>query len=202
MELVERLLGEEPLARRTLAATNGAARRVVRRLLDETDVAKVPVCEASVHRPTRSRVYVASFTGPAGGQVWKSTGLTDRNQALRVARRWAAQARIQRAAAGGNVAKPRLRAGRGVPGTGGLLTQREVAIVLKLSERAVREIEHRALQKLFNHPALRQAWRQYLAGELDEDRWNLTPEEITALFKLARTEQELRILEKVTQLGA
>jgi hypothetical protein len=68
-----------------------------------------------------------------------------------------------------------------------------------LSERAVRLIERRAIQKLFTHPSLRQVWNKYLAGELDEDQWNLTQEEVNTLFRLVRTAKEWLVLRKVTQ---
>src|SRR5437016_2062856 len=97
--------------------------------------------EASVHRPTRSRVWVATFTGPEGGQVWRSTGLTDRAQALLVARQWEAEARAQRANMGLSVRKPVLRVQHSKSGGAIRLTQREVAQLLRISERSVREIE-------------------------------------------------------------
>jgi hypothetical protein len=197
MNLIERLLQTEPQAGMQSTRTSEAARRVVRFLLDESPFAEAPICEASVHRPTRSRVWVATFTGPTGGQIWRSTGLASRDQALLLAKRWESEARAQRAA--GTPVRPKLRVGRREPGTAGPLTQKEIAQLLNISERAVRLIERRAIQKLFNHPALRQVWRKYLAGELDEDLWNLTQEEINALLRLARTAQEWLLLRRVTQ---
>ena len=177
-----------------------AVRCIVRISLDESPLAKALVSEASVHRPTRSRNWVATFTASNGGRTWRTTGLTDRNQALLLAKRWEAEARAQRIAAGRTAAKPTLRTGHRAPGTGGPLTQKEVALLLKISERAVRLVERRAMQKPFNHPSLKQVWRRYLAGELDEGEWNLTPEEISALFRLARTAQEWLVLRKVTRM--
>jgi hypothetical protein len=169
-----------------------AASRIASFLLHESPLADVMVCEASVHRGKRSLVWVASFTGPAGGQIWRSTGLTNRTQALLLARRWEMTARAQRSLSG-----RRSRAyATGVEG----LSQREVAILLGISERAVRLVERRAFQKLFSHPALRRIWRQYLAGELDEHQAALTAEEIRALFKLVRNIQEWLVLQKVTRL--
>src|SRR4051794_22883281 len=69
---------------------------IVNTLLDDEPMTEVPVCEASVHLPRRGRVWVASFTGPEGGQIWRTTGMTDRDQALRLARHWEAQARAHR----------------------------------------------------------------------------------------------------------
>lgn len=183
-----------------LTGIHEAAEQIVSRLLEEGPLAEALVSEASVHRPRRSRVWVASFTGPSGGQMWRSTGLTDRNQALLVAKRWEAEARAQRVAAGRITAKPTLRVGRREPGSSGPLSQREVALLLGISERAVRLIERRAFRKLFNHPSLRHIWRQYVGGELNEHQANLSPEEVDALFKLARTPQEWHLLVKVTRL--
>jgi hypothetical protein len=177
--------------------TQGAASRIAHLLLDESPIAGVSLCEASVHRGKRSRIWVASFTGPDGGQIWRSTGLVNRAKALLLAKRWEAQARAQRSVPGLPATRPMLRS----HGTGGKeLSQREVAIFLGISERAVRLVERRAIQKLFNHPSLRRIWRQYLAGELEEHQTNLTAEEISALFKLVRNTQEWLVLEKVTRL--
>jgi hypothetical protein len=105
----------------------------------------IELLEASVRRPTRGRVYVATFTGPeAGRQVWRSTRLTGREQALAVAKEWEIQARQQRQALGAVSGKPtiRVRHKHRVSGVeSGPLTQREVALLLGLSERGVREIE-------------------------------------------------------------
>lgn len=76
------------------------------------------------------------------------------------------------------------------------LTQLETARLLGLSERAVRAIEKRALQKLARHPELRQLWTEY-GGELEEGFARLTDEEVRALFGLARTPEELRLMFKV-----
>jgi hypothetical protein len=97
---------------------------------------------------------VATFTGAAGGQVWRSTGLTDRAQALLVARRWEAQARAERATRGQRPNKPLGRIRQSAQGTTIGLTQKEVSLLLGMSERTVRAIEHRAIQKLKNHPLL------------------------------------------------
>ena len=73
-------------------------------------------------------------------------------------------------------------------------------MLLNLSVRAVREIEHRAVQKLRNDPSLREVWRKFLAGQLDEQQGTLTPQEIRALFNLAHTREEWSVLEKVLRL--
>ena len=66
----------------------GAAQQIVRTLLGEQSVTEFLLAEATVHLPKRSRIFQAVFTGPEGGQVWRSTGLTDREQALLVAKKW------------------------------------------------------------------------------------------------------------------
>jgi hypothetical protein len=156
------------------------------------------VYEASIYRPAGCRVWQATFVGPEGGQMWKSTGLTNKQQALLVARRWAAQARAQRERMAWKARKPIVRAGRA--GQGGGLSQREVALIMKLSTRAVRQIERRAIRKLAQHPQLRQLWRGYLAGELDEHEVRLTPQEIEALLSLAYTTEEGIALRKALSL--
>jgi Fic family protein len=77
------------------------------------------------------------------------------------------------------------------------LTQREVALLLGLSERGVRAIERRALRKLAQHPQLREIWRQFLAGELTEQACRLSAPEIEALWGLARSRAERETLRKV-----
>ena len=81
-----------------------------------------------------------------------------------------------------------------------MLTQKEVAQLLNMSERGVRAVERRAFEKLRQHAILWQAWQQFLAGELDEHEVNLTTEEVPALFNLARTSQERALLQKVLRL--
>jgi hypothetical protein len=174
----------------------------VNTLLGDKPLAEASVCEASVHLPQRSRVWVASFTGPEGGQVWRSTGLTDHDQALVLAKHWEAKARAQRLGLGRSRRNPILRVRRQQPGTtlSGLLTQKEVAQFLHMSERAVRETERRAFEKLRQHPLLRQVWHQYQVGELDEHQRILTSEEIEALFNMIRTPEERFLIQKVLRL--
>ena len=179
-----------------------AAGTIVEWLLAKDEIYQnTAILEASVHRPRRGRVLVATFSGPTGGQVWRSTGLTNREQAQLVARRWEAEARAQRDQLGGRTAKPTLPARPPEPALRrGLITQREVAVLLNMSERGVREVERRAFCKLRNHPLLRQVWRQFLAGELDERRLGLTREEIVALFAVARTSEERRLIQNLVPL--
>src|SRR5438105_2192463 len=115
------------------------AQCIVHRLLEDEEekVIAAPICEASVHRPRRGRVWVATFTGSAGGQVWRTTGLTDRDQALVLAKRWEAEASAERRGLGRIARKSSLRVRRQEPDRGnpGLLTQKEVATLLNMSER-------------------------------------------------------------------
>jgi hypothetical protein len=80
------------------------------------------------------------------------------------------------------------------------LTQKQVAQLLNMSERGVREVERRAFQKLRQHPLLRPVWRQYLVGESDEHQPILTSTEIQALFTLAHTPEERDLIQQVLRL--
>ncbi len=154
--------------------------------------------EATVRLPPRSHNYVAVYTGPNGGQVARSTGLRDRDQALALAREWERQARRAREAA--------RAAGSATLVTGKLslaLTQREVAVLMDISERAVRNIERRAMIKLCRHPLLKAIWREYSeSNSWFNDPDPLTPEEVEALLGLANTSLERDLLWKVlNQIG-
>jgi hypothetical protein len=179
----------------------GTARSIIQTLLDEQPSIQSRLCEASVHRPTRSRVWVAAFTGPAGGQVQKSTGLMDRDQALLVAKKWEREARAQRARLVAFPRKPSIRVQPSEPSTSNSpLSQREVALLLNISERAVRMIEIRAIQKLRRHPLLRHIWQQYLSRDLEEGQPALTRQEIEALSNLVRTPEERLLILKILGL--
>src|SRR5258708_5144720 len=78
------------MAHQTVATT------IVKTLLGEEPLSEDPVCEATVHRPKRSKVWVATFTGPTGGQVWRTTHISNREQALLLAKHWEAEARAHR----------------------------------------------------------------------------------------------------------
>ena len=95
--------------------------------------------EASVHRPRRGRLYVASFRDETGRQRWQRTGLSDRKAALILAQELEDQARRKRGFGAKQPQKAlvRVTASRGM-GNEGLFTQREVAALLRISERAVR----------------------------------------------------------------
>ena len=140
---------------------------IVEMLLDDPDVPSAKgLIEASVRRPARGKRWIASFRNQVGRQEWKSTGLTDKSAALILAKEWEAAERRKR----GFVKNPPpqkalIRVTGGGKGDTGLFTQKEVAAILQVSERAVRAIERRAIEKLRRHPALRQLWREWATGE-------------------------------------
>jgi hypothetical protein len=105
-----------------------------------------------------------------GKQVWKSTGLTNKRQALLVARRWEARAPQERMRS--QTSKPI------VPAGGYGFSQKEIGLLLKISERVVRQIERQAIEKIKRDPHLYQVWRAYLAGELEEAQTALSPGEV------------------------
>jgi hypothetical protein len=148
-----------------------------------------PITEATVRLPPRSRRWLAIFTGPDGRQIARSTGLTNREQALVLARSWEASARIKRIR----------RTRPPIPlRNAGLLTQAQVGAILRISERAVREIEKRAIAKLRRHPLLRQIWTEFSAHHPDlEESIVLTPGEVTALLALAQTPFEIQAIKAV-----
>jgi len=171
--------------------------QVVNVLLGADDWARPLIGEASVHRPRRGRIWVASFTGVAG-QEWRSTGTADKAAALARAKEFEAAARAHRADANPTVNKP-LRIIRRSAGAAEGLTQREVSLLLGLSERAVRAIEQRAMRKLARHPQLQELWRRYQAGELTENRHPLSTSELRALWDLTRSRTERMTLRKALQ---
>jgi hypothetical protein len=160
------------------------------------------VLESSVHRAKHGQIWIATFTGPEGGQVWRSTGLTDREQALLVARRWETEARDERLRRSRGIRKAIIRVRPSEPRTAtGPFTQQEIALAMKISERAVRRLERSALQKLRRHPELRQLWQKYLAGELvEKNEVALSSDEIAALFGLTRTEEERALVRKILKV--
>lgn len=174
--------------------------------------------EATVRLPPLGSKWVAVFTAAEPGkQTWRSTGLTDRDAALAKALRWEQDAKRQRAALGLTPRKPNIRVQRRLADPSGKvapgvepMSQREIAMILKISERAVRVIEQRALEKLRRHPMLRELWAEYDTGErLDEpdleeqQETELTPGEIAALFGLVRTDEEQQALAKLlTWIGS
>ena len=163
--------------------------------------------EVSLHCPHRGTKWVASFRDETGRQVWRGTGLRDRAAALVLAQEWEAAARRRRAA---QPAPPRKTTIRVRPGSAeravGMLTQAEVAAIMRISERTVREIEKRALEKLRRHPALRELWREWERGEIkeagfeDAAGWTLSPAEVAAVYALTRTPEERQGVRKLIAL--
>jgi DNA-binding CsgD family transcriptional regulator len=175
-------------------------------ILIETDspVSARRLVEVSVHLPRRGTRWVAAFRDATGRQVWRTTGLREREPALVLARRWEAGAKRQRAAH--PAAPPKLTI-RVRPSSAerqqGCLTQAEAAAIMRISERSVREIERRAFEKLRRHPALKELWREWTAGEVAEavrrspSEWTLTRAEIAAAYGLAETPVERQALRKL-----
>lgn len=163
--------------------------------------------EASVHLPRRGSRWVAAFRDETGRQVWRSTGLPDRESALTLATGWEAEAQRKRAVQPALPPKPTIRVR---PGSAerklGLLTQREVGMILRISERAVREIERRAFDKIRRHPALKDFWPKRDTGEIKEtelgaaSEWALSSSEIAAVATLTRTSAERQALRKLLVL--
>ncbi len=128
---------------------NANARIVVGLLLEEPLLA-----EATVRLPPRSRKWVAVFTGDEPGvQMARSTGLSDRQAALDLARRWEEEARQRRAQR-----QPGSGTKRIAPGG---FTQAQVGALLGLSTRSVRAIERRAVRKLLRHPLVQKVWKEF-----------------------------------------
>jgi len=165
--------------------------------------------EATVHLPTRSSRWVATFRDETGRQVWRTTGLREREPALALAKRWEAEAKRRRAAQGPLPRKPIIRVR---PGSAekelGLLSQAEVATIMGISERAVRAIQQRAFDKIRRHPAFRNFYREHAAGEIAETaarasrEWALSRAEVAAVYALTRTPVERRALRKLLALVA
>jgi hypothetical protein len=171
--------------------------QIVRELLGEDNWVGGILGEASVHRPHRGRIYVAAYTSASGGQCTKSTGTDDPAAALVIAQEYEAAARAQRAISGRTANAPSIRNRQSPGNTSGGFTQAEVALLLGLSERAIRLNEIRALRKLAQHPELRELWHRYLTGELTEQWHRLSALEIEALWGLARSRAERETLRKV-----
>ena len=161
------------------------------------------IIEASVHRPRRGRLYVASFRDETGRQRWQRTGLSDRKAALILAQELEAAARRKRRLGPKQPQKALVRVtASGGMGNEGLFTQREVAALLRISERAVRTIERRAIEKLRRHPDLRAIWQEWVKGAIKEGvvpvvNWELNRSEIAALYGLAQTPAERALLQRL-----
>src|SRR5664279_1030337 len=180
-----------------------------RRIVEILIAGDGPICvrslvDASVHKPTRSSRWVASYRDESGRQVWRTTGLRDRKTAMAVAREWEADAKRKRAAQGAVPTRLTIRVRPGSAEKGlGCLSQKEVAAIMGMSERAVREVERRAFEKLRHHPALKNFWREWQTGEIKETalraakQWPLSRSEIAAVYALAQTRVERQALSKL-----
>ena len=201
--------GLRSLVRTLVHGSYGVRPKEIVRILIETDrpVSARRLIEVSVHLPARGTRWVAAFRDETGRQVWKTTGLREREPALALAKKWEADVKRKRAAQG--AVPPRLTI-RVRPGSAekelGCLSQREVAAILRISERAVREIERRAFEKLRRHPALRDLWREWQTGEIKETalrvsrQWTLSRAEVAAVYALAGTTVERQALRKLFAL--
>jgi hypothetical protein len=140
--------------------------------------------------------------------MWKTTRLRDKQMAMALAHQWELEAKRKRQAQGALPPKPTIRVR---PGSAeedlGFLTQKEVAAILRISERAVREIERRAFDKLRQHPALKNLWREWKTGEIKEATsrasklWPLSRAEIEAVYALAWTPVEQQAIRKLLALA-
>jgi hypothetical protein len=176
------------------------ARALIENLVHHSNAREL--LEASVHLPRRGTRWIATYRDGSGRQLWRSTGLTNRRAALIVAQEWEKTARRERAA---QANLPVLRGRRGSPESGPGLTQREVALVLRISERAVREIERRAIEKLRRSPTLRAIWAEWEGEGIGEgvapaEDLELTDAEIAAVYGLVQTPDEQRVLDKLMAL--
>jgi hypothetical protein len=119
-----------------------------------------------------------------------------------VADKWEAEARRKRAVLPIRPTVP-VRAGSGENALG-TLTQREVALIMKISERAVRAIERRAIEKLRKHPALKQVWRELQGHDIEEGgvhmEYGLSQAEMEAVLGLARTAYERSVVRKLLRI--
>ena len=159
--------------------------------------------EVSVHLPHRGTRWVAAFRDANGRQVWRGTGLRERESALSLAKEWEADAKRKRADQGAVPPKLTIRVRpSSAERQQGCLTQAEVAAILRISERAVREIERRAIDELRRHPDLKNFWREWQTGEVAEalsrtaNDYALSRSEIAAVYALALTPVERQALQK------
>lgn len=123
------------------------------------------VNEASVHLPRKGTRWIASYRDHTGQQRWRSTGLTDKRAAIILAQEWELAERKRRAEHSEPMPSKRRYTGSRWAVQ---FTQREVARLLGISQRAVRDIEARALRKLRRHPSIAALWREWGAGHVEE----------------------------------
>lgn len=194
---------------RFLACSYGMGPHEIVEILIQTDgpVSARRLVEVSVHLPRRGTRWVASFRDERGRHIWRSTGLREREPALALGKRWEADAKRKRASQGAVPPKLTIRVR---PGSAerelGCFSQQEVAAIMRISRRTVREIERRALAKLRSHPALQDFWREWQTGQIKETalraskQWPLNRAEVAAVYALARTTVERQALRKLLAL--
>jgi hypothetical protein len=120
---------------------------------------------------------------------------------MALAQEWEREARRKHGSGPRPLPKALVRVGSSHAATG--FSQHDVALIMKISERAVRNIERRAIDKLRRNPALRELWREWSLSEIEEGsgiQWRLSPSEIAALHGLAQTSAERRVVRKVMAL--
>jgi hypothetical protein len=183
-----------------------SAKLLVEMLLRDNQSLARGLVEASIHPSHRGKVWRASYRDEMGRQRWRSTGTKDPKAALAMANEWEEEARRKRNTGPRPPQKALIRtvAGSGKSDTD-LFTQREVALIMKISERAVRNIERRAIAKLQRNPVLRKLWLEWSRGEIEEgfvptNTVNLTAAEIAAVSGLAQTPAERQVVRKVMAL--
>ena len=171
-----------------------------------------PVCarslvEVSVHLPSRGTRWIAAYRDATGRRTCRTTRMRNRKAALALGKEWEQAAQRKKAVQGTPPSKPIMRVRRGsAEHEVGLLSQAEVAAFLHISERAVRDIERRAFDKIRRHPGLRAFGSEWVAGEVEEAAsqaladWALTRAEIAAVYALARTPEERQALRKLLAL--
>ena len=172
-------------------------------LLEEDNPPSVrSLVEASIHLSTRGKTFIASYRGANGEQIWKTTGLRNREEALKLARAWEEEEKRKRASQGDLPKKGTIQTKQNRAGALGF-SEAEVAAILMVSERTVRADIRRAFAKLRRHPALREFWREWIGGEIEEagsPDWELSQNEITAVLSSAKTPLEVRALRKLIAL--
>jgi hypothetical protein len=163
--------------------------------------------EASVHLPRRGTRWMASYRDEAGRQVWKATGQRDRTAAQAIADELEAEAKRKRDAQGAQPKEPsvRVRVGSGESALG-LFTVAETAAIMRVSKRTIAKLQRSAFTKMRNHPALKEFWREWQTGEVEEaavpthGELELNRSEIAAVLAMARSPIERHALRKLIRL--
>jgi len=70
MSLKHRSKKQVPGAQVTPWEIKEAALKIIRFVLSDDPVTQISISEARVYRPSRSRIWQATYTGAEGGQVW------------------------------------------------------------------------------------------------------------------------------------